>query len=542
MPGIAGPRPATSCPFIIYHKDNSSKRERAVPVYRATGTASHTTIDKVLRATGGNTYVEMDAIYRALTSNTFETVFSRPDLADATLSINPTFKFDAAGAITVTYAVTGTGITAITLRETLAGGRAQNLPLAVSPGHERIARYSGTASGAPASMTPSATNVFHANGRAYRVDSITGGGTTTLRIRPDANDGAAATGDFSGLRARISVAGSGGPFATVNLASGGTLAAADPQGRRDVTWPTASAFAANANVVVDIERNQASTVASTTFTAVNQPGAPRSVGPPDVSTGVLEFTALNEHSYSLRPRAGTDPNRARVHNQELELYPVGTFTADPADVRGYRLLTTVGSTQADFSLNSMTKAEGGNYLTGNFGPTYAIGDAVTASIQSPAIEIPALSGATTVRVPGEDAVYRLDVANPEGTASATQRFDHRTALSGVSIGISGYTPQRGFAAGSQIEPVLALRWTGDPITSATLTITSIGEWQNRDVSALATRGTGDSWTASARTIIVLQPAARSLHATLSVTGVDGNNAVTTQTSAIDIPVPSHHGG
>ena len=140
------------------------------------------------------------------------------------------------------------------------------------------------------------------------------------------------------------------------------------------------------------------------------------------------------------------------------------------------------------------------------------------------------SGTQTIATPTQDATFRFDATNIEGTRSARARFDYRTALSNLSIVITGYRPQAGTAANIQEQPVVRFSWTGDPSSAYVLAPTAsparIDNVQN----------------GSEHTFLVpFGEAARDLVFQLLCSGVDTNNASIGLTANRTIHVPARSG-
>ena len=191
--------------------------------------------------------------------------------------------------------------------------------------------------------------------------------------------------------------------------------------------------------------------------------------------------------------------------------------------------------------------------TGNIRITYAITSnlAVTARDATRHLadgtesDIPitvALSSVLEVPRPNQSATYAISATNSEGVGSNHADYEFRTALSGLQLSYSlGFVP--GERQGVQGNYIVAAQWTGFPIASATVSVPgadpgSHDYWTNtspKPTSANPVTRRSDSFT------LAYGSTPRHVTATLTVVGVDANNAPVTMTATLDLPVPARGG-
>ena len=201
-----------------------------------------------------------------------------------------------------------------------------------------------------------------------------------------------------------------------------------------------------------------------------------------------------------------------------------TQSQTPAIVSGQTYNIQATATDGRTAWPDTQAARGPRYPTISIAQTNADGSTLTHVVTA----VP--SGTQTIQTPTQDATFRFDATNIEGTRSARARFDYRTALSNLSIVITGYRPQAGTAANIQEQPVVRFSWTGDPSSAYVLAPTAsparIDNVQN----------------GSEHTFLVpFGEAARDLVFQLLCSGVDTNNASIGLTANRTIHVPARSG-
>ena len=75
------------------------------------------------------------------------------------------------------------------------------------------------------------------------------------------------------------------------------------------------------------------------------------------------------------------------------------------------------------------------------------------------------SGSVTITRPNEDATYRFEATNAEGSAHLARHFDFRSAPTGLALTLVSQTPDQHFADDTL---VLRAAFTADPLVSATI--------------------------------------------------------------------------
>lgn len=215
---------------------------------------------------------------------------------------------------------------------------------------------------------------------------------------------------------------------------------------------------------------------------------------------------------------------------EAPTAPRITLTASPS----FGFSGDAGSVRLDYNIQSALAVQQ------PYSATETLADGTVRNLPITA----ALRSVLVVPRPAQDAAFALHASNSEGEGVGHAAYDFRTALGGLSATIAGYRTQAGAAQNVQIQPLISLGWTGDPVTAASLDVAGYPQHTARftNLLARATRN-GAVWDANVTFVLPRGDTYQTVRCTLRVTGVTRQNAVTSPPleTFVDIPVPARDG-